>query len=113
MSTLFRMLPHFKGKTRLGRVCFAKSIKNDQDIQVLGKYGCKYLLPNLCEILALDIFLNGIYEPETNQFLVNAIPKNATVLDLGANIGSVTIPLAIKRNDLRIICVEASPYVFK
>lgn len=107
------MLPHFKGKTRMGRVCFARSIKNDQNIQVVGKYGCRYLLPNLCENLALDIFLNGIYEPETNEFLVNAIPKNATVLDLGANIGSVTIPLAIKRSDLRIICVEASPHVFK
>ncbi|MBO9200158.1 MULTISPECIES: FkbM family methyltransferase [Niastella] len=78
-----------------------------------GKFGCRYILPNLKENLALDIFFDGIYEPGTNEFLVKTIPQNATVLDIGANIGSICIPLAKRRSDLRFVCVEASPFVFK
>jgi FkbM family methyltransferase len=113
LSEFFRAMPLFKGKTRLGRLCFGNAIKNDLNIKVAGKFGCTYVLPNLSEILALDIFLSGIYEPDTNEFLVDTIPQNATVLDIGANIGSICIPLAKRRSDLRFVCIEASPFVFK
>lgn len=113
LSGVFRLLPSFKGKTRLGRLFFKKSINHATDVEVAGKFGCRYILPNLKEILAFDIFLSGMYEPNTHEFLLQTIPQNAVVLDIGANIGSVCIPLAKRRQDLRFICIEASPFVFE
>lgn len=112
-GSLLRSLPHFKGKHRLSRLLFRNLIENGRDLQIQGLGNCSYLLPNLQENLAFDIFINGIYEQETNDFLVATIPQGATVLDIGANIGSISIPLAKKRKDIRIVCVEASPFVFE
>lgn len=112
-GSLLRSLPHFKGKHRLSRLLFKGLIEHGRDLQVQGADKCSYLLPNLQENLAFDIFINGIYEQETHDFLVASIPQGATVLDIGANIGSISIPLARKRKDIRIVCVEASPFVFE
>lgn len=112
ISNLFRALPAFKGKRRLGRILLNKVINGGRDIKVSGKFGCHYILPNLHEILAFDILIDGIYEKETHDFLMTAIPQNAVVLDIGANIGSISIPLAKRRKDIKVICIEASPFVF-
>jgi FkbM family methyltransferase len=112
IPALLRALPAFKGKTRLGRLLVSDRIKNSRDIQIKGKYGCEYTLPNLNENLSFDILLNGIYEPATHDFLMRSIPAGSMVLDIGANIGSVCIPLAKRRSDIRFICLEASPFVF-
>ena len=108
-----RRLPNFKGKRRLARWLFGEKIKKGKDILVEGRNGCGYKLPNLSEYLAQEIFVNGIYEPETHKFLVHQIPQNGIFLDLGANIGSIAIPLCKQRTDLRCIAVEASPWIFE
>ena len=110
---IFRSLPHFKGKTRLGRLLFKEQIKHGTDLRVKGKFDCEYILPNLKEVVALEVFLEGIYESETHDFLMKQVPENAVMLDIGANIGSVCIPLAKRRKDISFICVEASPFVFR
>jgi FkbM family methyltransferase len=112
MSLIFRKLPPFKGKLKLARFLFAKNIKKAQDIWIKGKYGCTYLLPNLIENVSFDIYVNGIYEQDTIDFLAKRIPANGVFLDLGANIGAISTPLARRRKDIRIVCVEASPWVF-
>ena len=112
LKTIFRVLPAFKGRYRLARFLFSKFIKSSQDIVVTGKYALKYKLPNLKENIGFEIFLNGIYEPEYVKYFAAKIPINGIFLDLGANIGSICIPLAKLRPDLTIIAVEASPRVF-
>jgi len=113
MSLIFRKLPSFKGKLKLARFLFAKTITKAQDIWIKGKYGCSYLLPNLIENVSFDIYVNGIYEQDTIDFLAKRIPANGVFLDLGANIGAISTPLARRRKDIRIVCVEASPWVFR
>jgi FkbM family methyltransferase len=110
---MFRKLPQFKGKPRLARFFFSKTIGRAKDIFIKGKYGCTYLLPNLIENVSFDIYVNGIYEQDTLDFLEKRIPPNGVFLDLGANIGAVSTPLSKRRKDIRIVCVEASPWVFK
>jgi len=88
-------------------------VQSGKDIRVAGKFGINYILPNLKESISFDIFTNGIYEPETHSFLHNRIPPNGIFLDLGANIGSITLPLLKTRTDLRTVCVEAAPWIFK
>jgi FkbM family methyltransferase len=112
LTSLLRNLPEFKGKQRLMKYLYSGYVKKAKDIELVGKLGATYILPNLKENVAFEIFINGIYEPDTHEFLVNNIPQNGTILDLGANIGSVAIPLCLKRHDIKCICVEASPWIY-
>ena len=112
MDSLFRKLPLFKGKERLARFILRNSIAQKRNIWVKGKYNCEYFIPNTIESIGFHIFINGIYEEETSSFLAAHIPENGVFLDLGANIGSITIPLQKKRGDIKIVCVEAAPWIF-
>lgn len=113
MENLFRALPDFRGKRRLARYVFSSKIANDFDVLVRGKLDCVYKLPNLNEAVAFEIFVNGIYEKHTHEFLVKHIPQGSVYLDLGMNIGSVAIPLLTRRPDVRCIGVEAAPWVYE
>jgi FkbM family methyltransferase len=112
-ENLLRQLPNFKGKRRIAKLFFGEKIKYSKDLVIQGSGGCSYKLPNLLEYLALEIFVNGIYEPETHLFLSHNIPPNGVFLDVGANIGSIAIPLCKARKDIRCVAVEASPYIFQ
>jgi FkbM family methyltransferase len=112
MDALFRNLPAFKGKNRLAALFLKKKLDTSKDILVRGKYACSYLLPNLIENVSREIFINGIYEQDTSDFFVGRSPQNGVFLDLGANIGAISVPLYRKRNDLRIVGVEAAPWLF-
>lgn len=91
---------------------FKKKLQISKDVLVEGKYGCRYLLPNLIENVSREIFINGIYEQDTSDFLVGRSPQNSVFLDLGVNIGAISIPLYHRRKDLRIVGVEAAPWLF-
>jgi FkbM family methyltransferase len=113
IASVFRHIPSFKGKKRLLRLISQSKIQSASDVLVKGKYQCQYRLPNLKEPVAFDIYSNGIYEQETHDLLFNSLPPNAVLLDLGANIGSVTIPLCKRRPDIQSYCIEAAPWVFE
>src|SRR5580765_3351776 len=106
MDALFRSLPAFRGKDRLARSIFATQIKSKKDFWIKGKWGCVYQVPNIIENVGFEIFVNGIYEESTSDFIINRLPPNGVFLDLGANIGAITIPVQTKRKDIRIYSVE-------
>jgi len=112
IDRLFRKLPFFRGKQRIVSFLFKRKIDSAKDLWVDGKYKCSYLLPNLEESISKEIFVNGIYEDKTSGLIVNRLPKGGVFLDLGANIGAISVPVCKQRQDARIVCVEASPYVF-
>ena len=112
MTALFRKLPAFKGKNRLAGLLFNKTLQTAKDVLVDGRYGCSYLLPNLVENVSREIFINGIYEQATSDLIAERSPQNGVFLDLGANIGAISVPLHKQRPGLRIIGVEAAPWLF-
>ena len=112
IASLLRKLPIFKGKQRLARVLLSNSIYSKKDFWVTGKEHCEYFLPNLIENISFEIYINGAFEEETSDFFARYLPANAVFLDLGANIGTISIPLMKKRNDVKVICVEAAPWIF-
>src|SRR6266700_3837457 len=112
VDALFRKLPGFKGKQRIASVLLKGRIAHSKNVWVTGRYGCTYLLPNLVESISKEVFINGIYEKETSDFIVKRLPANGVFLDLGANIGTVCIPVCKQRKDVSIVCVEAAPVVF-
>jgi FkbM family methyltransferase len=113
MDVIYRSLPVFKGKDRLARIIFNKKIKGKNSFWIKGKGGCEYLVPNIIENVGFEIFVNGIYEQGTSDFIIKRLPSNGVFLDLGANIGAITIPVQSRRKDIRIYCVEAAPWVYK
>ena len=96
----------------MAKLLLGNSIAEKKDVLIKGKYGCEYVLPNLLENISFEIFINGIYEEATSDYFARRLPKNGVFLDLGANIGTITIPLRRKRQDARIVCVEAAPWLF-
>ena len=110
-DAFFRSLPLFKGKERLAKMLFSGHMR-DRDFWVRGKYGCEYLIPNIIENIGFEIFINGVYEQKTSDFIVSNLPENGVFLDLGANVGAITVPVQARRNDVKVICVEAAPWIY-
>lgn len=106
-------LPDFKGKKRIIRYVLNKYIKKTSNIIIADKNGLIYKLPNIKETIGFELFVNGCYEIETIQFLIKTLPKNSNIIDVGANIGAICIPLAKCRSDIKIFAIEASPMVYK
>lgn len=112
LDNFLRILPDFKGKRRLTKMIFKNKIEHARDIVIQGRLDCQYLLPNLIETVAQEIFVNGGYEPESIQFISENLPQNGVFIDIGCNIGAISIPLAKKRKDLKIYSIEGSQRVF-
>lgn len=100
------------GKTRVAGFLVYRVMDAAVPRRVLDVNGLDLLLPNLRDSLALDLFANGAYEPSTVAWITDHLPKNGTLLDIGSNIGTVGLPVARRRSDARVVCVEASPSVF-
>ena len=69
-------------------------------------------MPNLEEVISLELFVNGIYEKDTIDFICSSLPQGGVFIDVGANIGAICIEVAINRPDITVYAFEASPLVF-
>lgn len=107
-----RYLPNFRGKKRLLHFLFKQKIESATQTQLKGRYGINYLVPNLKENIAFDIFANGVYEQETIDFICEFLPKDGVFFDLGSNIGAILLPVAKRLENVKIIAVEAAPWLF-
>ncbi|RYE58774.1 MAG: FkbM family methyltransferase [Sphingobacteriales bacterium] len=106
-------LPDFPGKRRLAKLLYGSKLRNKSDIEIPGKFGTRFKVPNLRENIAFDIFVNGIYEPDIIHCLNGLLPHNGKFLDLGANIGAILIPLCKQRPDIRALGIEAAPWIYE
>jgi FkbM family methyltransferase len=87
-------------------------VSSKSDIVVNTKAG-EFYLPNLKDMIAIELFMNGFYEKGLVEMLTKNIPANGVLIDVGANIGSISIPLSKMRPDISIVAVEASPWIYK
>lgn len=113
VATLLRKFNDFKGKQRLSRLIFRSRITNTIDLVIKGKFDCIYKVPNLKEVIGLELFINGVFEENHIELIISKLPKNGVLLDLGANIGSISIPICKLRPDISALCVEASSVMTK
>lgn len=113
MDGMLRRLPIFKGKQRLARMLLDHQINSGKDLVVPGRHNCRYLLPNVKEIIGFEILINGIFEPEVIQFLTKRITPGSVFIDLGANIGAISLPVSKVRPDLQVAAVEAAPWIVR
>jgi len=112
ISNLLRGLPAFKGKQRLSRLFLSRLINSGREISANGKYKCLYVLPNAKETIGFEILINGIYEEKAIDFIAGHLKSGQVFLDIGANIGAITVPVCKRRPDVKAICLEAAPWIF-
>jgi FkbM family methyltransferase len=111
LGTLLRLTPIFPGKNRIARF-FLYFFKNKSDLIIHTKSG-NYFVPNIIEAIGFDLFVNGCYENGLIDLIIKETPMNGIFIDVGANIGTISIPLALKRPDIKIVSFEASQKLFQ
>ncbi|HZG23536.1 MAG TPA: FkbM family methyltransferase [Chitinophagaceae bacterium] len=109
---ILQWLPEFKGKTTICRWLLRNYTKDKKDVVISAGLGLSYKVPNFIEPIGFSILINGAHEPETSDFISKSIRSNGVFMDIGANIGAITLPVCRKRPDLQLLCIEASPKVF-
>jgi FkbM family methyltransferase len=110
--SFLQQLPPFKGKNRLAKLLYKSIILTEGDIKLGTKHNLTFVVPNLIENIGLELFINGIYESNIIDFLVSSIPENGIFIDVGANIGAISVVIGKLRKDVTIYAFEASPNVF-
>lgn len=112
LGRIFRYLPAFKGKFRLARFLLKHYSKQTRDVIISGQFGLNYKVPNIHESIGFELFINGAYELDNIKLIISKIPQNGVFIDIGANVGSISIPISKLRPDIKIYSIEASPRVF-
>ena len=113
LLSIYRQLPWFKGKLRLGKWMFKKYVEKEHPINLKAHYGIQYYLPNTIENVGIELLINGIYEQDIVRFLQHQIPDGAVYVDIGANIGSIGLPIIKHKKNIQYHAFEASPMVFE
>ncbi len=112
IEQFLRSFPPFKGKQRIARLLLNSKISSGAEMHVLGKHECRYNLPNIQENIGFEILINGIYEADTIAFICKRMKRGGIFLDIGANIGAISIPVKKLRPDIEVTCIEAAPWIY-
>ena len=106
----FQKLPcAFLGKSRLARLFLERT---SEEREIPTQFG-KITVPNLVEPVAWDLAVNGCYEPDLCQFIEQQVKAGQTCLDIGANIGAISLALAKQvGHQGRVYAFEPSPRIF-
>jgi FkbM family methyltransferase len=100
------------GKARLARRLLGSCLE-ERDVRVDGRYGVKLVTPSIREPVGFFLLVDGVYESEVLDFVFGRLRPGAVVVDVGANIGAFTLPVAKEVGTAgRVIAIEASPRVF-
>lgn len=68
---------------------------------------------NLHEAIDFCLFAFNNYEPELLNFMKRKLKKNAILIDIGANIGAHTLPMAKHLSQGKVYALEPTDYAYK
>jgi FkbM family methyltransferase len=112
LARSLRILPsRFVGKARLARLILG-SRQESSDVVVECGGGVRFLVPCLREPVAFELLINGAYESEALSLLLRAASGDTVFVDVGANIGTFTVPLAKQLTSGTVVAIEASTAVY-
>jgi len=109
IGKIFRSIPHFKGKYKLARLLLGKDLYQVTNITILSKSSLIFCLPNLIDSAYFELFIDGYYEKENIKFLVEKLKNKEVFIDIGANIGIISLGISQLLPNLKIISIEAAP----
>lgn len=107
--SVVRTLPSWCHPIRIGRVIGLLYVRlgGSEWITFRTLNHVEYTLSLLCRTSAGQIWGSGNHDDEVDMFSKAVIP-NTTVIDIGANVGLVTVPLAKMCVDSRFLSIEPS-----
>ena len=95
MARLLRLLPaSLRGKQRLARWLLNWHPGMRGPLCIPTRHGHRIHVPNAQEPIAFSLLISGDYEPEVLALLQRRLQPGDTALDIGANVGVFTLPLA-------------------
>lgn len=110
-SRALRCIPdRLPGKTRVARWAAAQFGRTTA-IQIADRFHNRLTVPSLQEPIAISLFASGVYEPETLSTCLRYLPSDGVFVDVGANIGAISLPIASLRPGGRVIAIEADPRI--
>lgn len=92
---------------------FKQAIEKKKPVEFTAHYKVRYKIPNTIENLGVELLINGVYEKDIVEFLQKQVPRDAVFFDIGANIGSIGLPVIKDKPGIRYYGFEASPLVFE
>ena len=70
------------------------------------------LVPNLQEPIGFHMWMDGVWEWDTLEFLLQMLSPGEVLFEVGANIGVFTLPMALRAGPKgHVVAIEASPAV--
>lgn len=103
--------PNTPGKQRLVKSLLSREVRSRATV-LRDREGNAFHVPNILEPVALHLWIDGVYEPETLAFLRSVLNSGDVFVDVGANIGAFAISLARRVGPAgRVVAVEASPVI--
>jgi FkbM family methyltransferase len=105
-----RVPAHMRGKARLSRLLAGPFVGRSL-VRIPDRFGNQVWCPSLKEPIAVALFADGAYEPDTIDRIVSSLPPEGAYLDVGANVGTLALAVAALRPDARIVCVEGLPEI--
>ena len=112
MIKLWKYIPSFMGKRRLMNFLYRKFIAKSKNITFRSRHNLQFIAPNLLDNISFELFFEGIYEETLIKCIVQELPQNGIFIDVGANIGAVSVFVAMQRPDVTIFAFEASPTIY-
>jgi FkbM family methyltransferase len=99
-----------RGKTRLARFAL-RPFLNGGMAHIPDRFGNELHVPSLEEPLSVNLFGFGVHEPDTLAAILHHLLPSGVFVDVGANVGALSLPVAACRPDARVICIEADPQI--
>ncbi len=109
---ILRRLPNFKGKFTLAEKLAKPILNRKESVSFYGKKNVYYSIPNTIETVGKDLIINGIYESKTISLIQKLLRNEGIFFDVGANIGSITLPVA-KLSNAKVHAFEPSRLSFQ
>lgn len=104
--------PEMPGKARLARKLLGRSL-GARDVKISGRSGIEFITPGLRESVGFYLLVDGVYESALLDFMLSKLQAGMVFIDVGANIGSFTLPVAKNLGaGGRVIAIEPSPGIF-
>jgi len=111
VGKLLRYIPKgLPGRSRLVRF-LAKGFLNDDSVNIQLD-GVSFSVPSLKEPVAFSLLSSGAYEPDVQELILSHWKENTWFIDIGANVGAISIPLSKLKPGNKVLGIEASPTIF-
>jgi len=83
-----------------------------KDVRIIDRFGFRYTVPSLREPIGFYLLVDGVYEGGLVRLVTSQLGLGGVFLDVGANIGTFTIPAATAVGPQGVVlAVEASPRI--